>query len=98
MRVKYPNEYTLLGFEVNHGPDSKYFAVIEHKTTGKIKKIPFGGKYEDGTPYEQYKDRLGHYSAFDHKDKERRRRWLLRHGENAKHKFSSAYFSKTMLW
>lgn len=71
----------------------KYVAVLAHKTTGQLRQVPFGD-----TNYQHYKDKLGHYSHLDHLDKERRRRFWLRHGRNAQHKFSSAWWSAKMLW
>lgn len=98
MRISNPENYTLVGFEVNRGKRAKYNAVIENKYTKEKKRVPFGGKHPDGTPYEQYEDKLGHYSQYDHNDLKRRHNWLSRHADNTKYKFSSAYFSKKFLW
>lgn len=49
---------------------------------GKDFIVSFGGKYPNGIPYEQYKDKLGYYSQYDHKDKERRNRYRKRHAND----------------
>jgi hypothetical protein len=59
--------------------------------------ISFGALYPDGTPYEQYKDQIGHYSSKDHLDKKRRQAYYLRHGRDAKFQ-SAKWFSHTFLW
>jgi len=52
--------------------NKKYRAVV---TDGmKSRNIDFGD-----TRYEQYRDKLGKYSRFDHGDKARRRAYFLRH-------------------
>jgi hypothetical protein len=98
MRLPNPEAYELIGFEVNKGKKSKYDAILKNKKTGEKKRVSFGGKYPDGTPYEQYHDKIGYYSKYDHNDKERRRLYLLRHKNDLGFKFSSAYFSTNFLW
>lgn len=93
-----PSSYRLVGFEVNHGNKHKYNAILENKQTHRQKKVPFGGKKEDGTPYQHYRDRIGHYSKYDHLDKDRRQRYRIRHHGQDKHKFSSGFFSWRFLW
>jgi hypothetical protein len=93
MRIQNPEDYELLGFSVDHGRRAKYRAILKNKTSGVLKSIPFGQK-----GYEHFEDRLGHYSQFDHKDLKRRHNWLKRHERNTSYKFSSAWFSKNMLW
>jgi len=46
---------------------------------GKTFIVSFGQKYPNGVPYEQYKDKLGYYSQYDHDDKKRRDRYRQRH-------------------
>eukprot|EP00952_Eustigmatos_sp_NYUAD-ZCMA_P014111 55372-Eustigmatos_ZCMA.PRE.1 len=84
MIIRNPDEYELLGFEVNGGKRYKYNAVLINKQSNRIKRIPFGGKYPDGTPYEHYQDQvMGAYSRWDHNDERRRERYRARHnGEN----------------
>lgn len=47
--------------------------------------------------YQHYHDKIGYYSRLNHGDSERKRRYFLRHGKEAK-KDSSKYFSHTFLW
>ena len=56
----------------------------------------FGGIRVNGIPYQQYKDRIGLYSKYDHNDKKRRDRYYLRHGKA--HKNSAKWFSSKYLW
>lgn len=93
-----PQEYRLVQFQVSHDKKHKYNAILEHKKTKRTKKIPFGGIKTDGTPYQHYHDKIGHYRQYDHNDKQRRQRYRVRHkGEDTK-KFSSGYFSWRFLW
>lgn len=96
-RIHNAESYDHIGFELG-GKKSKYLAILKNKHTGEIKKIAFGGKYPDGTPYEQFKDKIGYYSDYDHKDEKRRKNWISRHKKNIDYKFSSGWFSATYLW
>jgi len=93
VRIHNPENYDLLGIEVNKGKRSKYDGVLQNKITRQIKRIPFGQK-----GFDQFEDQVGHYSQFDHKDIKRRHNWLKRHERNTGYKFSSAWFAKTYLW
>lgn len=95
VRVKNPNEYKHIGFEKATAKNSMYNAILKHKKTGKIKKIPFGHK-----KFSNFQDRTGLnlYPHLIHGDKERRKRFRARHKENAKHRFSSAFFAFRWLW
>jgi len=97
VRLHNPENYEHIGFEIG-GKKSKYLAILKNKITGEKKRIPFGGKYPNGTPYEQFEDKLGAYSQYDHKDLKRRHNWLKRHEKNTDYKFSSAYWAKRILW
>jgi hypothetical protein len=97
VRIHNPENYKLLGFELG-GKKHKYIAILENIHTTEKKQIPFGGKYLDGTPYEQFEDKIGYYKEYDHKDLKRRWRYLKRHEKEGDHKFSSSWFSKTFLW
>lgn len=98
MRLHNPENYELLGFEVNKGKKHKYLAILENKKTKEKLRVPFGGKHPDGTPYEQYHDKIGHYSEYDHNDPKRRDAWLKRHKANISYKYSSAWWSWKYLW
>lgn len=95
VRVKNPNEYRLIGFEVSNRKDKMYNAILMNKQTKRELRVPFG----DPT-MENYRDITGlnAYPYLIHGNKERRRRFRLRHGRNARYKFSSAYFSYYYLW
>lgn len=96
--INNPQEYKLIGFQVSKDRKHKYNAILEHKKTRKQRKVPFGGIKTDGTPYQHYQDKIGHFSQYDHKDKERRKRYHIRHKGQDQQKFSSGYFSMRYLW
>jgi hypothetical protein len=92
--VESPNQYKFLRFEVSGSKSKKYDAILQHKATGRYKRVPFGD-----SRFEQYRDKtgLGVYSSFDHRDKKRRELYYSRHGKEAP-KFSSKWFSHHFLW
>ena len=47
--------------------------------------------------YEQYKDKIGFYSDYNHNDENRKRLYYARHGLDAK-KNSAKWFSHKYLW
>lgn len=98
MIINNPEKYILLGFEVNRGRRYKYDAILENKHTKQKKRVPFGGKKADGTPYEHYRDQIGRYREYDHGDENRRRLYRIRHRGEEQRKFSSGYFAYTFLW
>ena len=62
------------------------------------KKISsFGAIKSDGTPYDQYFDKIGYYKDYNHYDNERKKRYYKRHGKKAK-KYSAKYWSHIFLW
>lgn len=95
MIVENPNQYKLVGFEKSRTNFKKYDAILKNKESGLKKRVPFGDNR-----YPQYQDKvpLGLYKNVDHNDKERRKRYRLRHYGEDKHKFSSGYFSWKYLW
>jgi len=93
MRIKNPEDYILLYFEVATDNKHKYNAVMKNVKDGRIKKIPFGA-----IGYEQYYDKIGYYKEYNHKNKERRRLYRLRHKGEEENKFSSGYFAIKCLW
>lgn len=100
MIIPDPQNYVFVGFEVARDSKKyKYFLIIRNKRTHKTRRVPFGGKYPDGTPYEQYRDSaLGYYSAYDHGDRRRRANYRARHAGEEQHKFSSGWASWYYLW
>lgn len=95
VKILNPNEYVLKGFQKSSTNFKKYDAILEHKQTGKTKKIPFGD-----TRYQHFRDQtpLKLYSHLDHNDLKRRHNYLARHSKTFNDKFSSSYFSKNYLW
>lgn len=93
VRIENPEDYTVKDILIAQDGKHKYVAILENKYRGTTKKVPFGS-----IAYEQYHDKLGHYSNLDHNDPERRRRFLMRHASNTGYKYSSAWFSKRFLW
>src|SRR6056297_871941 len=78
----------MVQFHVSNNGRHKYIALVSPSEWNaahpddpidSIKTVRFGGIKKDGTPYEQYKDKLGHYSAYDHGDKKRRDNYKRRH-------------------
>lgn len=97
----YPrSKWSFVKFEKSHNRNKKYNAVLQNKKDkDRFVRVPFGAIRSDGVPYEQFKDSaLGLYSDYDHGDKERRERWLARHGKYDKKYFSPLYFSTEFLW
>lgn len=95
MIVKNPEQYTLIGFNKSKTKNKKYDGILQNKSTGRIKKVPFGDiryqHYFDAVP-------LKLYSHLNHNDPNRRRLYRLRHKGEEKKKFSSGYFSFRYLW
>jgi hypothetical protein len=46
---------------------------------------------------QQYKDKIGHYKNLDHLDKDKRKRFYSRFGNNPKYE-SALWFAKNYLW
>ena len=59
---------------------------------GRRKLIHFGD-----SRYQQYRDRIGHYSHLDHGDTRRRELWYARHGRSADRN-SARYWAARVLW
>ena len=95
MRVKNPQNYTLMGFRKSNTKGKMYDGKLLNKTTNKIKYVPFGSNTA-----ENYHDLTGlnEYPHLIHKDKRRRILFKKRHKKNSKYKYSSAWFSYNYLW
>jgi hypothetical protein len=74
-----------------------------------IKTIRFGGIKENGEPYGQYFDKIGHFSKYNNYDTNRRKNYRLRHSSiymdddgtevpAYQYKYSPAWFSYNYLW
>jgi len=59
--------------------------------------VSFGGIKPDGTPYQQYYDKIGKYSKYNHLDEKRKDRYYKRHGKDSRFE-SAKYFSHAYLW
>jgi hypothetical protein len=95
MIINNPNEFKFIEFKKSKAKNKKYDAILQNKSTGSLKRVPFGD-----ARYEQYKDStgVGLYSHLDHHDEKRRKQYRLRHHGEDKNKFSSGYFSMRYLW
>ena len=93
VRIENPDEYVIKDIIIAQDGKHKYVGILEHKTRGTTKQVPFGDRQ-----YEQYHDKLGVYSNLDHHDKKRQENFLRRHAKNIDHKYSSGWFSKVCLW
>lgn len=83
-------------FRVSRRKGKKYDALF---ADGRV--VSFGGIKRNGEPYAQYKDRtsLKAYSAYDHKDKKRRKAYYSRHGPlDEENPYTADWFSKKYLW
>lgn len=73
-------------------PEKKYYALTTSRAGNPI-RVYFGA-----TGYEQFRDKIGYYSDFDHHDPIRRRNYKLRHEGNRHVKGSAGWFSDRILW
>lgn len=71
---------------------NKKYDVYEMHDEGPKYLLSFGQ-----LPYQQYHDKLGHYSYLDHNDPERRKRYYARHGKDAE-VGTAKWFSSIFLW
>jgi hypothetical protein len=88
--------YDFMCFEKSKIKHKKYNGIIQHKTSGRIVKIPFGDDR-----YGQYRDQtgLGVYSDKDHMDSFRIFNYIQRHKKWVKDGyFSPGFFSLMYLW
>ena len=89
-------EYKLLGYRKSKRKNAKYDAILENKTTKKLKYVPFGDNR-----YENYHDLTGLnlYPHLLHGDKNRRRLYRARHKKDLKTGYySPGFFSYFVLW
>jgi hypothetical protein len=74
-------------------PNKKYLVQFENPKTNRINTIHFGAIKPDGEPYQAF---------IDHKDEERKQRYLKRHkgmGENWNNPYSGAgFWARWILW
>ena len=59
---------------------------------GRRRLIHFGD-----ARYQQYKDKIGHYSHLDHNDTKRREHWYARHGRSTDEN-TARYWAAKVLW
>ena len=98
MSYKPKKNYKLLGIYISDKPDKKYFALLQDKKTLKRSKMYFGGIKTNGEPYEQYEDKIGYYSKYNHYDKNRRMLYRKRHKKDINKAYSPSWFSLNFLW
>ena len=94
-------DYVHDGFQRSHLKHKKYNAILIHKKTKRITRVPFGAVKVNGAPYEQYKDSTGLklFSKYDHYDKKRRSNYKSRHNGFIKPGYySPGYFAMRYLW
>jgi hypothetical protein len=93
-------DYTFKGFERSKNPKKKYDALLEKKSTKRIKRLSFGSRgmsqYKDSTPLKLYKSK-------DTNDKVRRKAFRDRFsGTKARQdwtkEYTSLYFAWRFLW
>jgi hypothetical protein len=93
-------DYTFKGFERSKNPKKKYDALLEKKSTKRIKRLSFGSRgmsqYKDSTPLKLYKSK-------DTNDKVRRKAFRDRFsGTKSKQNWNTTYtplmFSWRYLW
>ena len=75
-RYGIPMKEKIIYIEVSKRKEKKYMAIVKDLITKKERKIHFGAR-----DYQQFKDstKLKKYSGKNHGDKERKRRYYLRH-------------------
>ena len=86
-------------YEFHKRRDGVDFYAPSTRKNKKYDAFVNGKKYSFGDRrYQHYADRIGYYADLNHKDKERRRRYIARHsGDNLKN-YSPGYFSMIYLW
>lgn len=72
--------------------NKKYSVYVKSESGGK-KLIHFGDNR-----YQQYYDKIGHYSKLNHNDKERRKNYKLRHAGEDKDKNKAGWWAWHKLW
>ena len=58
----------------------------------------FGAIKNNGIPYEQFNDKIGLYSAYNHYDEKRRENYKKRHHKDINKKDSAGWFAYNYLW
>lgn len=71
--------------------DGKHKYIATEKNTGR--SVMFGD-----INYQQYKDRLGHYSSLDHHDEKRRESFRIRSNRFKDDIGSAGWFAYHLLW
>ena len=74
------------------GKGFKKYSVYVKAPSGNKKIIHFGDKR-----YPHFRDKIGLYSRLDSNDKERRKRYLARHG-NKTDRNTAGYWAQKILW
>lgn len=85
--MAYVGKYKGYDIYLSDKPEKKYYAMVGNR------KVYFGAY-----GYEHYHDKLGYYSDWNHWDKDRRRRYKIRHEKDRHNKGSAGWFSDQILW
>jgi len=91
-------QYKLIKFDKSKTKGKKYDAILQHKTSGKIVRVPFGA-----VGYSTYSDKTGLGLYDTHNDKTRmkafknRFRRLIKAKDYTKY-YSAIWFSNEYLW
>ena len=72
---------------------NKKYSVYVKGDNGNPKLIHFGDNR-----YQQYHDKIGHYSSLNHGDKERRKRYKQRHDGEQHNKNKAGWWAWNKLW
>ena len=74
----------------------KKYDVYNYKTGDYI--TSFGAIHSNGVPYDQYFDKISFYKDYNHLNKERRKRYIIRHMKDKNVSPYPSYFSLKFLW
>jgi hypothetical protein len=87
-------DYKLLGYRKSTRKNAKYDAVLQNKTTKKLKYVPFGA-----IGYSHFRDLTGLNLYPTHNDPKRRKLYRARaRGLVKEGYYSPGFFSLTQLW
>jgi len=94
-------DYKIFGYQKSKTKGKKYDALLLKTGSPKLIRVPFGAIRPDGTPYPQYNDSTGLklYKKYNHKNKERQKKYIARHRGFIKPGYYSAgQMSMDFLW
>lgn len=83
----YVGKYKGYPIFVSNLKNKKYYALVNNR------KVHFGD-----SRYQHYTDKMGYWEHLNHYDKERRRRYKIRHEKDRHNKGSAGWFADQILW